>query len=337
MKLHFSHYLYLLLVTLAIAAFGLVERASASSEAFTAKDFIISSDAGDAVGKCDLGATLLFPIDRQPKALILFVHGSGTTNRDGLVLNMRPFKDMAEYLSSNGYATLRFDKRGINPACIPAIIDNIDLSPMHFIQDVRNVIAFGKALPETIGIPIVLAGHSEGVNFVAELAIDQEFEVKGLVLLAGLGRYPIDVTLLRQYQQLVDSPSTLPESRFTALEQIRLGKIFFTNLRLGLALPTDQYMGVYSKYWNDWISITDRASDVAAKVKVPSLVLRGTADSNVTLEDFKALSTATSHINGSRNQEFEGLHHFFMKPKVFNVDSTVLKTISTWLDSLLFL
>ena len=70
-------------------------------------------------------------------------------------------------------------------------------------------------------------------------------------------------------------------------------------------------------------------------MKIPSLVLRGTADSNVTLEDFKALSDATSQVIGSRNQEFEGLHHFFMKPKVFNVDIAVLETISTWLDSLL--
>lgn len=336
MRLRISHYIYSLLVAIAIAAFGFGERASALSEAFTAKVFLISSDAGDAIGKCDLGATLLFPIDRQPKALIVFVHGSGTTNRDEHIPPyMRPFKDIAEHLSSNGYATLRFDKRGFNPACIPAIKDNIALSPMHFIQDVRNVIAFGKTLPKMMGVPIVLAGHSEGVNFVAELALEQEINAKGLILLAGLGRYPIDVTLLRQYQLAVDSPTTPPDVRIRYLEQIRIGKIFFANLRSGLALPTDQYMGIYSKYWNDWISITDRASSVAAQVKIPSLVLRGTADSNVTLEDFKALSDATSQVIGSRNQEFEGLHHFFMKPKVFNVDIAVLETISTWLDSLL--
>jgi len=55
-------------------------------------------------------------------------------------------------------------------------------------------------------------GHSQGVNFVTQLANDPTLSPSGLVLAAGLGNYSISETIVRQFETHLKNPN-LPEEK----------------------------------------------------------------------------------------------------------------------------
>lgn len=322
-----------LTLTLLFVALVSVAHLAAAGESFESRDYqILSEDGG--LGNCTLGATLLLPRAQKSKALILFVHGSGTLNRDeqspeGNV----PFKEIAERLSGQGFSTFRFDKRGIQPECRAKLVNNPELTPWNFVNDVKSVIHFANSLPELRDLDLILVGHSEGVNFVTEIA-EELPRLRGLILLAGLGRYAIDETLLRQLRENLEAPNLPPEIKEQLEKAIADGDIYFRNVRVGKASPTDCYFRMCAKYWQDWITITARGAASAHQVSQPSLVIRGTADTNVTIEDFLALREAISGVPGSADYAPNGLDHFFAPEGSIKVREDVLEKISNWLKTI---
>lgn len=125
------------------------------------------------------------------------IHGSGTLDRDeSLPTGNRPLREIAEGPTEEGFTTLRFDKRGIQPECRAPLISNPSLSARHYIRDIENIVQFISSDQETKNLSLVLLGHSEGVNFVTEIAARGAIKPKAIVLLAGLGKYSIDETIL---------------------------------------------------------------------------------------------------------------------------------------------
>ena len=61
-------------------------------------------------------------------------------------------------------------------------------------------------------LPLILMGHSQGVNFVTQLANDPTLSPSGLVLAAGLGNYSISETIVRQFETHLKNPN-LPEEK----------------------------------------------------------------------------------------------------------------------------
>lgn len=303
---------------------------SLSSAALKEQELVISSEIASPFGKCDLGATLLIP--HEAHALVIFVHGSGPLDRDETFEGgYTTFKDIAEFISSHGVATLRYDKRTYYSHCVEPFKQSIKFSPYYFMEDVENVIAFSKTYQPIKHLPLVLLGHSQGVNFVLELAARQDQKIDGTILLAGLGRYAIDETILRQLEFLV-STDMYPDQTEILKKYLEEGKVYFDRLRKGLLAPSDSYFFGYLRWWEDWIEITERASSVAAKSPVPTLLLQGSLDWNITFDDFEALRAATVSVVGSDSEMFSGLYHVFTQKESNRVDLRVLKKISSWLE-----
>lgn len=59
-----------------------------------------------------LAGTLTIPEGEGPFPAVVLVSGSGQQNRDEELMNHRPFWVIADYLSRNGVAVLRYDDRG---------------------------------------------------------------------------------------------------------------------------------------------------------------------------------------------------------------------------------
>lgn len=314
------------------------------------RDLDIRSDAGAPIGACDLGATLNLP--DHPLALVVFVHGSGSQNRDeGLPGGPAPFKDISQALSAQGIGSLRFDKRGSgsDKSCSLGMTDpnnpqrsHPELRPEHFIKDIENV--YHRAKIEAPGLPIFLLGHSEGVNYVLELVAQKRLDPAGVILLAGLGRYPIDVTMLRQLREALPKiedalkdPALTPEQRKEleklrqqASDWLRDGEVFFRKVRSGQAGAGDYYVGAYADYWKEWIEITDRAAATAARAGKPSLLVQGSLDYNVAKDDFDALAAALKPAGGT-SVYLKDLDHLFLKPGSDRVDASVPDAIAGWI------
>jgi len=78
-------------------------------QAFFSEEVIIGEG-----GRWPLGGTLTMPVEasaENPVPVVLLVHGSGPLDRNLTIGVNHAFHDIAAYLSSNGIAVFRYDKR----------------------------------------------------------------------------------------------------------------------------------------------------------------------------------------------------------------------------------
>ncbi len=296
------------------------------------ENFTFYSSPGFGCDGVDLGGSLTRPADGNSKALVIFAHGSGTTDRDESVGDFKPFRDLAEDFAQAQVATLRFDKRGSTKESLSSIKDPAELSPKAYIEDLKSLIEYSKRREDLQKLPLFLLGHSEGVNFVVEIAKERGDSLAGIILLAGLGHYGIHETLLRQFESLKDLPGA-EGKKYAALFQD--GSRYFNDLLAGRIADDQTFMNVYPKYWSDWIAITKRASRVAAEVEVPSFLAQGDADWNVTRKDFDSLSAALSKKSNHESFYVHGLNHYLTIGTSTQVDKGLSSRISNWITRLL--
>ncbi len=136
-----------------------------SDNSFTATDVTIYNKTAGIT----LGGTLTMPVSGQPFAAIVLATGSGQQNRDEEIMGHRPFKAIAEHLSSNGYAVLRFDDRGVGESGGDPSRSTTD----DYVTDLSAAIAKADScMPRCV--PIGVLGHSEGGSAAIKIAaLDQ--------------------------------------------------------------------------------------------------------------------------------------------------------------------
>ena len=162
---------------------------------FTATELVVNQH---------IEGTLCTPIENETSPLVIFIAGSGPTDRDGNQSFMKNdmLKKMATFLSNNGIATFRYDKRIVKQIRTKTIDKNISFDD--FVTDAKSVINFFKSKYETI----IVAGHSQG-SLVGLLALEQG-GVAAFISLAGAGK-PIDQILEEQISK--SAPMFLENSK----------------------------------------------------------------------------------------------------------------------------
>lgn len=119
-----------------------------------------------------LAGTLVVP--DNPRGVLLLVHGSGPLDRDqnSKMARLDTFADLAEALAAAGFASIRWDKRGIGASGG----DYMRLRQSQLVADVRAWIGQAAGLG-----PVYLCGHSEGTAIATEAA--QGHDIAGLILI----------------------------------------------------------------------------------------------------------------------------------------------------------
>jgi pimeloyl-ACP methyl ester carboxylesterase len=109
----------------------------------------------------------------QPVAAALLIQGSGRTDRNsdarlplGKVLRLDVTRALAEALASAHVSSFRYDKRGIGASGG----DYLTTGMSQLLEDARA--ALGWLATKTAGLPLIVAGHSEGTYYAAQLAAD---------------------------------------------------------------------------------------------------------------------------------------------------------------------
>ena len=127
-----------------------------------------------------LAGTLTLPESGAPHPAVVMITGSGPQNRDEELFGFKPFHMIADHLTRNGIAVLRFDDRGVGGSTGSVS----EATTEDFARDVLAAVDFLKNRsdidPERIG----LIGHSEG-GIVAPLASSMSDDVAFMVLMAG--------------------------------------------------------------------------------------------------------------------------------------------------------
>ena len=164
-----------------------------------------------------LAGTFTYPKKKGTFPVVILISGSGAQNRDEELLGHKPFLVLADYLTKNGIAVLRFDDRGTAQSK-----GNFSLATTeNFATDVEAAINYLKTRKEINKSKIGLIGHSEG-GLIAPMIASKSKDVNFIVLLSGSGIRGSELLLLQQ--ELVKKASGISD---TDIEQ---SKTFYKGL-----------------------------------------------------------------------------------------------------------
>ncbi len=142
-----------------------------------------------------LAGSLSLPKEAGKVPVVVLVAGSGPADRDATVAGHRPFAVLADHLTRQGVAVLRYDKRGVKQSAG----SYADASLPNLVNDVRGAVAHLAADPRFSRVG--LYGHSEGSAVVAAAARGNE-QVAFVISAAGIGLPGIDAIVLQDDAEL---------------------------------------------------------------------------------------------------------------------------------------
>lgn len=298
-----------------------------------------------------LAGTLTTPKTKNVKAALVLATGSGSQNRDEEVFGHKPFKAIAEFLSSNGYAVLRMDDRGVggsggDPAT--SVTDD-------FVTDISA--AFAKL--DTLVSPKIakgVLGHSEGGSVAIKAAV-KDPRCKFIITL-GAPAWQGDSIIMsqsraiatamtgrwdgeneqRRYLDMVksDLPSYLLQAALYNEVMSKLGAQ--GNLKQVQDAVNKQVSAMVSPWYRSMVKY-DPADDIS-KVRVPWLALNGSKDMQVLPQNLQTFKELNSDV---RIRLMEGHNHLFQKCKTGmmqeyatipeDISEETLRVILDFLDS----
>jgi hypothetical protein len=147
-----------------------------------------------------LAGTLTLPAKEGVFPAVVLITGSGPQNRNEELMGHKPFLVLADHLTRNGIAVLRFDDRGT----FQSKGNFKTATSADFATDVEAAVAYLMTRKEINKKKIGLMGHSEG-GIIAPMVAARSKDVAFIVLLAGTG-IPGDQLLLLQ-QELIGKAS----------------------------------------------------------------------------------------------------------------------------------
>ena len=224
------------------------------------------------------------PPGAGPKVpVVLIIAGSGPTDRDGNspMLKTDCLRKLAEDLSVQGIATLRYDKRGIGKSKAPGQKEE-DLTFDTFIDDAASWIE--RLQRDKRFSRVIVAGHSEGS--LLGMVAAAKTHAGGYISIAGAGR-PIDVILKEQLMANPNNPPDLIKQAHVILDSLKQGhRVKQVNpMLISLFRPGIQpFMISWMRY--------DPAKTIRL-LTCPVMIVQGTTDIQVSMTDAEALHAAS--------------------------------------------
>jgi len=168
----------------------------------------------------ELAGTLTLPEGPGPFPAAVLVSGSGPQDRNESLLGHKPFLVLADHLTRNGIAVLRYDDRGVAESGG----DFSAATSEDFASDALAAVAHARDDDRIDGNAIGIIGHSEG-GIIGPMAATRSGQVAWVVMLAGPGVSGIDI--LVEQGRLINAASGAPSpmSDFNARLQTRLAEI----------------------------------------------------------------------------------------------------------------
>ena len=283
-----------------------------------------------------LTGTLTIPKGKGPFPAMVLVSGSGQQNRDGELMNHRPFWVIADYCARHGIAVLRYDDRGMGGST--GEVENA--TSMDFSYDAEAAFDFLRKQKHIDASRVGILGHSEGgiINFMVSA---RRPEVAFLVSLAGPAVNGIEVLKEQQVAILRASGMTEEMIAFSQNSNRQLFDIvessndreeadsLMRQLVKGWGYNeelTEQTVGQMASPWMYYFLRYD-PTEAIVKTNCPALLLNGSKDlqviasqnlpgyekiiadygkTNLTLRELPDLNHLFQHCEtGSPNEYFE--------------------------------
>jgi hypothetical protein len=168
-------------------------------------------------GDVTLAGTLTLPEGDGPFPALILLSGSGQQDRDEalpIVPGYRPFREIADTLTRQGIAVLRYDDRGVGGSSgDPTLATSAD-----FADDAEAALGFLQGRADIATQQIGLLGHSEGGLLAAMVAADNP-DVAFVISMAGTAVNGYE-TIVKQVERLaLASGASQAEAEAAALQQ----------------------------------------------------------------------------------------------------------------------
>ncbi|WP_370944248.1 alpha/beta hydrolase family protein [Amycolatopsis sp. cg5] len=142
---------------------------------------------------------------RKKVPLVVLLHGSGHQDMNETLPGVEVFVPIAQTANREGFAVLRFNKRGVTGLGPTLTDDQSQLNPPHIYEqvlaDAATAIRFAAARPEVDPTRIYLLGHSEGTQTAANLSADPSAaNIPKPAGVIGMGVVGSDIRTLLTYQ-----------------------------------------------------------------------------------------------------------------------------------------
>lgn len=219
-----------------------------------------------------LAGTLTMPVranNRVPGFVL--VHGSGCTDRDETIGPNKVFLQIANHLSNEGYAVLRYDKRSCGKSGGTFAVRS------RLIADALDVVRFLRRQPGVDPHRIDVLGHSEGGELAPSIAI-LDGHIRGIVLMAPPAR-PLAQVSTEQVLRLAPRAqrAAVRQQQRAALARIRAG-------------GSGNMPPAAAAWYRSEMDIDP--AKIIATVPCPILILQGTRDIQVLPADLPRLVRA---------------------------------------------
>ena len=260
----------------------------------------------------DLGGVIMFPEGKKKKLpIVLIIQGSGPTDKDGnsiaLAGKNNSLKLLAEVLAQNGIASLRFDKRGVGLSK-EAAIPEAELSFDDFVNDANAWLEF--LIEDRRFNSIGIAGHSQGS--LIGMRLSRHEKVEAFASIAGPS-LSIDETILAQIKSNPFNPPNITKEAEDIFNKLRNGESVSTIPPYLMAVfrPSIQpFMRSWMKY--------DPLLEIE-KLDIPILVVAGSTDLQVTVEDAQRLQIANAK---AELKVIEGMNHVLKNSSALTNENT---------------
>jgi pimeloyl-ACP methyl ester carboxylesterase len=260
----------------AAIALAMFVTAAQAAPSIADQPITLDTPTGQVVG------SLVMPPAKAPVPVALIIAGSGPTDRNG---NSRALPGannslmlLAQALGDAGFASVRYDKRGI-AGSLAAAPSESTLRFDTYVDDAAGWIARLRGDPRFSSVIVI--GHSEG-SLIGMVAA-QKAGANAFVSLAGVARVASDVLRTQMAGKLPPELAAQNEAILSALEHGQTAATVPKELA-GL------YRDSVQPYLVSWFRYVP--SERIGALGVPVLIVQGTTDIQVAVSEAEALKKA---------------------------------------------
>ena len=304
-----------------------------------------------------LAGTLTIPKGAGPFPAVILITGSGPQDRDETLAGHKPFAVIADHLSRNGVAVLRYDDRGVaqSTGVFPGA------TSADFATDANAAALYLATRADIDEDAIGFIGHSEG-GVVGPLAANENDQIRFLILLAAPGVDFVEIAIAQRrmfailsgadmataaksepYLRTIYSSIIAAASKDEA-EQI-VQALLKPEMMEALDIEEGQEEFFIREMTSDWLRflLSYHPSRILDKVDVPVLAMGGSLDTLVPSDvNLPAIKQALNHNPDVTIIEFDGLNHMFQSAETgligeyAELEETfapiALETLSSWIN-----
>jgi dienelactone hydrolase len=303
----------------------------------------------NAAAHVRLAGTLTLPRGDGPFPAVVLVAGSGPNTRDEPIFGHRIFLVLADHLTRQGVAVLRFDKRGTGSSTG----DYVKATTTDFAADVEAGMTFLRSRKDIDPRHIGLIGHSEG-GLIVPIVAARDPQTAFIVMMAGPGVDGADVWM--EQLRLILKASGVPEAQIAVASAQRQRQIAIIRAekdpekaaaQLRALAPPEMPKAVVdaeiAQVNTDWFRefFDYDPAPTLRQVRCPVLALDGGKDLQVpAAQNLPAIRAALANNPDAEVEELPGLNHLFQTAKTggiaeyAQIEQTiaplVMDTITNW-------